>query len=784
MIDPAADSAANRWLHKKVLASRLLDDMTTPAHWTAFTTGAPEVADARVKPRIGDRDRAVATIAFARNRSRGGRKALRMRLPSRLEGPGPANGRGWGGAGVRRRFDGEDWRRFNRLSLWIRPDCRGHGVVALGLCLHNDGAEKLPAAFGQEGETTVDLKDREWNHVVWEIGNVARDRVTRLEISGLMSGHEPGAATTLTFDLDRLELEQVEPDYIEGWEVWPGRIACSHAGYRPGAAKCALASGVGARTFKLIDRATGKTVLSKATRPVRAALGRFEVMDFSEVRRPGTYILVAGRARTHEFRIGPDAWRPSIEKALRFFRAERCGTSVPGVHGVCHKDWTVVHGGKRIVINGGWHDAGDLTQGLGNTAEIVYALFSMAERLTARRKHPGLGRRLVREARWGIDWILKTSFHDGFRNQGSVNSRWTDGIIGTNDDVTVEARNTPMNNFTAAAAEAIAARVLARSDPRLAARCRRMAAEDWEFARAGMAARPAAGPFQRWRVTFDSDHVELEVASIAALASVDLWQVTREAKYAALATRCARTILACQERTRPDWKIPLDGFFYTSPARDRLLHYCHRGRDQGPIQALVRLCEALPGHPDRTEWRSAVARYTRYLKTAARLNCPWGVLPASIYREDEASTVPPGLRESFRAQVRNGIPLGKGHYLRRFPVWTNYRGHFGVLLPQAQALAAAGRLLDDPEAAALAERQAEWIVGFNPFAQSAMYGLGSDFPPLYAPLFGNHEGSLPVGFQTRGDRDVPYWPVQATWTYKEVWVHPVACWIRLMADLM
>jgi hypothetical protein len=44
-------------------------------------------------------------------------------------------------------------------------------------------------------------------------------------------------------------------------------------------------------------------------------------------------------------------------------------------------------------------------------------------------------------------------------------------------------------------------------------------------------------------------------------------------------------------------------------------------------------------------------------------------------------------------------------------------------------------------------------------------------------------GSLPVGIQTRGDNDVPYWPVQNTWTYKEVWVHPVARWIWLMADL-
>jgi len=45
--DTARDSAASRWLNKKVIASRVLDDMESPAHWTAFSTGAPEVVDAR-----------------------------------------------------------------------------------------------------------------------------------------------------------------------------------------------------------------------------------------------------------------------------------------------------------------------------------------------------------------------------------------------------------------------------------------------------------------------------------------------------------------------------------------------------------------------------------------------------------------------------------------------------------------------------------------------------------------------------------------------------------------
>jgi hypothetical protein len=783
MTTPFQDSAANRWLNKKVIARRVLDDMESTGGLTAFTTGAPEVVDARAVQKSAESRRSVAEISLSHEQSRQGRPSLRMRMPTRLVTPGPKNGRGWGSAGVRRTIDNEDWQNFNRLSFWVYPDCPGWNVLALELRLYNDGVEKLPALFGQEGETTQIVRNHEWNHVLWEIGNVTRDKVTRFEISSLMSGHEPGAADTLTYYFDRLELQQVEPDFVEGWNVWPCRISYSHTGYDSGAAKTAIASGLKARQFRLVDERTGKTVLSNPIQTVTTHLGKYQLMDFSEVRQAGSYILEAADARTGAFRIDPNVWRSTIFKALNFLYSERCGISIPGVHGACHRDWTVVHGDQQIVINGGWHDAGDLTQGLGNTAEIVYGLFSLAERIHARAEDPELYQRVVAEACWGLDWILKTSFGDGFRNQGSVNSRWTDGIIGNSDDISSTARNSPMGNFTACASEAIAARVLRESDPRLAAYSLQMAEADWAFACAGMASTNTPTSTYLWRGTFDSDNVELEPASVGVLASVDLWQVTRNQRYADKAFELAKIILACQERKRPNWEHPLCGFFYTGPAKGRILHYCHRGREQAPILALTRLCDAFPNNPDWMNWYSAVALYSQYLKDVADYTEPYGVMPASIYQADEYRTVPESRRESFRNQVLQGIPLGQGHFLRLFPVWMDYRGHFGSVLPQAQALINAAHLRGDLESVTLAQHQAEWIVGRNPFSQSAMYGEGYDFVPLYAPFPGNVVGALPVGFQTRGDDDVPYWPVQSTWTYKEVWVHPVARWIWLMRDL-
>ena len=111
------------------------------------------------------------------------------------------------------------------------------------------------------------------------------------------------------------------------------------------------------------------------------------------------------------------------------------------------------------------------------------------------------------------------------------------------------------------------------------------------------------------------------------------------------------------------------------------------------------LCEALPNHPDWMKWYSAVVLHAEYLKAMAKYTEPYSVMPASIYRDDEYLGVPESRRESFRKQVLNGMPLGAGHYLRLFPVWMDYRGHFGTILPQAQALANAAHLRGDLEAA-------------------------------------------------------------------------------------
>jgi hypothetical protein len=569
--------------------------------------------------------------------------------------------------------------------------------------------------------------------------------------------------------------------------VGAGRIAFSHIGYQTDAAKTALASALDARSFDLIrvdSTALGEVMLSAPVDFVTTRLGEFRVMDFSSVREPGRYVIRAGAVHTRPFTIGHDIWRESILAAVNFLYGQRCGFPVPGSHGVDHLDWFATHAGERISMSGGWHDAGDLSQGAVNTGEAVHALFTLAERLRARADDTALVERLIEEATWGLDWLLKVRFDGGYRIGFAGHNLWTNNIPGDIDDRTREARSNPNVNYIAAAAEAIAYRVLKDTDPERAARSLRTAELDWRDAISGV-----EGP-ETW-ATPAYAATRMELAGVGVLASVELFQATGKREYADHAVDLARVISDSQQKTPVGTIFPLSGFFFTGPDRDTLFHQFHRGNDQAPIAGLAKLIAALPRHAERARWDAVVTSYSDYLLRSATATAPWGVLPAYVYRDgDERREVPDSgalhmaTREAYRAQVLEGMPMGDGWYLRAFPVWFARRGNYGVLLSQAVALAIAARVRDHTGVLELARTQAQWIVGRNPFAQSTMYGVGYDWAQQYAVSSGDFVGALPVGMQSRGVTDLPYWPSQNMYVYKEVWVHPVSRWLWLLAELL
>lgn len=761
---PFENSAEFTGLGKPVHASRVLDDMSDSTTWRLTGTGTLSFP---VEPRLRDM------------------KVLRVDVRMFTDTTAPTRNR-LSSINLRRMFGGADWSGYNRLSLWIRPEVSGFPMLPLQIVLHNEGREKVPDAYYREGIHYVTLANGGWQHVVWEIDPLARDSVTMLEIGYWVNKMLAAPGDRVAFEIGRLELQRVDPDHHTGWNVAPGKIAFSHTGYLPGYGKTALASGLTAPVFQLFrvnDNALGEVVLEKSVRSVSTRLGTFQVLDFSEVRTPGRYVLRAGNERTRPFRIGDEVWKRTIWKALNFFYGNRCGYDVPGSHDVDHLDWFATHGDERIVMSGGWHDAGDLSQGLINTGEATYALFALAERLDALGDDPELVARVIEEARWGLDWVLRVRFEGGYRMGFASHNLWTNNVVGDADDRTREAKNNPNVNYIAAAAAAIGARVLRNSDPALAARSLAIAVDDWEHAIVGIESAET-----RHTPAFAATPIEL--AGIGITASIELYRATGEQRYADKAIELARVIVASQQKERVGGDFPLAGFFYTGPDRDTVFHQFHRGNDQAPIVGLIQLVEAFPEHEEWMEWYSTIALYAEYQKRSATATAPYRVLPAYVYRLADTLEVPDSAalhgatREAYRAQVQEGMPMGDDWYLRAFPVWFARRGNYGILLSQAKALAAAARVRHDDAGTDLAQQQAQWVVGRNPFVQSTMYGEGYDWAQQYSVSSGDFVGSLPVGMQSRGITDLPYWPSQNMYVYKEVWVHSTSRWLWLMADLL
>jgi len=745
------ESAYTRWLKKDIISTRTLDNMESTSNWKLEGRGE---------------------MILINERAKDGSHSLRMQTLAKYpDDKTPENQRNYGTTGVRRTFDGEDWTSYNRISIWVYPSLPGWTVATGRVFLYNDGKVKVPAGFYPVYQAAQDMKMNEWNHIVWEITDLPRDKITGVKFEVRRQGHESEASDTITFDIDQLELQQVAPDHFEGWNVAPGRIAFSHTGYQTGNLKQAVSSDLTAADFQVINEKTGQSVLTKKVSPVKTRLGDFQVMDFTEIREPGTYFIRAGNRETRTFQINDDVWRETIWKAINFYYVERCGFEIPGIHRVCHRDWTVEHNGRKIVMNGGWHDAGDLSQGLVNSSEAVYAMFALADRLREQDKEDILYKRLLEEAKWGLEWVNKTSFGDGFRATWATLGLWSNGILGDNDDITAQASNSPHENFLASAAEAIAARVLKGSDPELAADNLKRAIDDFRFAIAGMPGRGSV----------------VESASIGVLAATDLFEVTGQQYYKDEAKRLAKMIMESQQRSiLPGLSIPITGFFYTTPAKERLQQYVHRSHEQAAITALAKLCKTFTDDPDWIKWYSAVLLHSEYFQKAmAGLTEPYKMLPNSIHKGDEYLTASEATREIVREQIMNGISVGTDWYIRVYPIQPQgaFRGNYGTMLSQAKAVSTAAHLRGSSELANLAGAQLRWVVGLNPFSQSTMYGEGYDYQQQYSAMSGDIVGSLPVGIKSRENFDLPYWPAHNYPNYKEVWVHPVTRWFAIMEDL-
>ena len=682
----------------------------------------------------------------------------------------------------------EDWSEWNRISFWVKPDFPARKNLTFIAEIVSNGKIKIPDQYDREGYHVTNVKNHEWNHLIWEFPDLPRDRVVKLVFYAFMNGRNGCTEDYMQFDVDGIELQRVaKTEYARGWQGDANRITYSTAGYFPSGAKTAVST-VDCDEFSLLDEC-GDEVFCAPAVPVNNERGAFRLLDFSDFAAEGVYRLKSGHTLTEPFPIGVSVEKEAVWKLLNFLYCERCGFPVPGVHGGCHFDAIAEHEGKRINYCGGWHDAGDLSQFMVQTAEIVHALFETAERF---KEDAPLHARIIEEANWGLDFVLRTRFGDGFRCTSVGITRYSDGIVGTMDDITtVQVHDQSLDNFLCAGIEAYSAMVLQPEFAGRAAYTLQAAREDYRFALEKYRKIGYHPPIVPGEHTYPTG--ESHFYAIASWAATQLYTATADEEYAALAREFAGLLLECQETGAAD--IPLTGFFYRDKTHSSIVHANHQCREQVFMQALSGLAQTQKGHPDLAKWETAMLRYAGYLKALVPHSAPYGMIPAGVYRLDEAEDAATFEymhrgskyeveRDNYVCQVKNGVPIGRDHYIRRFPVWFSFRGNAACQLAQGKAAAILGNYFHDAELTQIGLEQLYWIFGKNPFGQSIMYGMGDNYAQLYATSSGELTGELPVGIESFENEDAPYWPQGNNCTYKEIWTTPAGRFLWVLAEVV
>ena len=148
-------------------------------------------------------------------------------------------------------------------------------------------------------------------------------------------------------------------------------------------------------------------------------------LDFSTLRKTGTYLVEVEGTQSPQFEIGINVYAELPDELLEFMREQRCGYN-PFLDAVCHSfDGRTAFGprpaGTYLDATGGWHDAGDqlkyLLTSSNATAQMLLAYQLAGQNRQAKIFHdrfnsfgqPGANGipDILDEARWGLDWMLK-----------------------------------------------------------------------------------------------------------------------------------------------------------------------------------------------------------------------------------------------------------------------------------------------------------------------------------------------------------------------------------------
>ena len=494
-------------------------------------------------------------------------------------------------------------------------------------------------------------------------------------------------------------------------------------------------------------------------------LGVLRTADFSDLDRPGLYQITVGDVHSVQFAIRDDVWRRTLPKAFSYYRYQRCGVDVPGVHPACHLDDARRRdNGQHVDVTGGWHDAGDLRKWMDVTMLNGIALLNLARNIHAPGPIDVSHEQILEEVRYGNSYFLKMQDSDGkvwADTAGGVNgdnsdNHWTDNLVGTADDryINVEKRSDVAAVF--ATLQGLVAQSYSKSDPAYSKRCLDAGVRAWN--------------------AFGAPKTTLELAWWA-MAACELFRATQNSEYARHASllghdlleRQNREFIAEQRQVRGFWMD--DGEPYVEVVYSAL-----------PPLALLELYETFPGASERSQWLDAVKLHLEeYILPMSRRNA-YGIIPLGLFvgkhpehPVGETDALGP-THEDYR--MVDGMLLYRYFMPTRKQFW--WLGTTSHLEGNALLLGRCAQLCPERAKACvdLAYSQLEWVMGANPFGACLMTGEGMRNPYPHSRFVGLIPGGIMNGIAGNAhDEPILDTNYELDWRTCEYWSPHVAFYI-------
>ncbi len=499
-------------------------------------------------------------------------------------------------------------------------------------------------------------------------------------------------------------------------------IALNHLGFRPHVGKktlvVRLTGAARPKTFGVRDVAEYNTFRRYPLVETRSDFGPCVTGSFTDLERPALYQVRVGDELSIQFAVHDDVWRRTIPKAVGYYRYQRCGVEVPGVHPACHLDDARRRDtGEHVDVVGGWHDAGDLRKWMEVTMLNGVALLNLYRNNPEPRPADPTREQLLEEVRYGNRYFLKMQDKDGKMwadaaggvNGDNSDNHWTDNIVGTADDRYINPAKRTGTAAVFATLQGLVGQCYAATDPDYAQRC----------LEAGIRA---------WRA-FPEPATATDDVAWWTLAACELYRATHDKEFQEHAYLLGRDLMKRQNTSFLAGQREVRGFWMNGDQP-----YMDIPNSALPPLALLELHATFPDAPDRSKWLDAVRLHLdEYVLPMSERNA-YHIIPLGMFI---GSPTP----ETYRPLAGN-LTYRYFHPVRKQYWWQGANCHLGS---NALVLARAYKLTQKREYVDLAYRQLEWIMGANPFAACMMTGEGMRNPYPHSRFIGLIPGGIMNG---------------------------------------